>query len=193
MSSANALAKALTAAGITPPYVVIGHSFGGYSARAFVGTHLDQVKGLVLLDTTDPAAGGINGYTDGYQLSAWRAELSMYVLTGVSDDFWQLPLDEQAAANSVTRWPSFLNTVVDELNAADLSAAEILPLDLSHVPLLVVCVPDSTGHVADQKNIASISLESNYAEQAGYHMGMLLDHDQAQQTAQKIQDFVNSL
>ncbi len=191
VASANALEMALTGAGIAPPFVVVAHSFGGLSARAFVGARPDQVSGLVLLDTTDADAGGINGFTAGYQLSAWRADFGLYALTGVPDDFWQLPVEEQAAANAASKWPSTLETTVAELQSADVSAAEVRLFDLSRVPLLVVCVPESAEHIALQRHIASLSNDSTFVEQPGYHMGILLDRDQAAQTAREIETFLS--
>ncbi len=193
MSAATALERALTVAGIVPPYVVVGHSYGGFSARAFTGTNLGAVRALVLLDSTDSDAGPLEGFAVTYRMNAWAAAFGAYALTGVPDDFWQLPLADQAAANAASKWPSFLDTTAKELEAATVSEAEIGRLDLSRVPLLVVCVPSSPEHVAIQKHIASVSKDSTYLEQAGYHMGMLLDRAQAEETAQKIETFIDSL
>lgn len=44
----------LDAAGVAPPYVLVGHSFGGFTARLFVHRHPQDVAGLVLLDPAYP-------------------------------------------------------------------------------------------------------------------------------------------
>lgn len=44
----------LTHAGIEPPYVLVGHSFGGLTARLFTSTYPDEVVGLVLVDPVHP-------------------------------------------------------------------------------------------------------------------------------------------
>lgn len=52
-SSANIvddLQRVLAAAGVAPPYVLVGHSFGGLNVRLFASTHLAQIAGLVLVD-----------------------------------------------------------------------------------------------------------------------------------------------
>lgn len=52
-TSANAvddLHKLLGAAGIAPPYVLVGSSYGGANAQLYTFRHPDQVKGLVLVE-----------------------------------------------------------------------------------------------------------------------------------------------
>ena len=48
---AEELHAALHAAGIAGPYILVGHAFGGYNVRAFAYRYLDEVAGMVLLDT----------------------------------------------------------------------------------------------------------------------------------------------
>ena len=44
----------LRAAELPPPYVLVGHSFGGFTARLFAGSYPDEVAGLVLVDPIHP-------------------------------------------------------------------------------------------------------------------------------------------
>jgi len=44
----------LAAAGLKPPYVLVGHSLGGLYQYAFARLYPDEVAGLVLLDPTHP-------------------------------------------------------------------------------------------------------------------------------------------
>ncbi len=46
------LKQLLREADIQPPYVLVGHSFGGYNMRLFTARNPDKVKGLVLVDAS---------------------------------------------------------------------------------------------------------------------------------------------
>lgn len=41
-------------AGIEPPYILVGHSFGGIYVRLFAATYPDAVAGLILVDASHP-------------------------------------------------------------------------------------------------------------------------------------------
>jgi pimeloyl-ACP methyl ester carboxylesterase len=49
---ATVLHGALMAAGVTPPYVLVGHSLGGARIRMFAGLYPNDVAGLVFVDPT---------------------------------------------------------------------------------------------------------------------------------------------
>ena len=44
----------LELAAIKPPYLLVGHSFGGLNMRLFAGTYAQEVVGLVLVDASHP-------------------------------------------------------------------------------------------------------------------------------------------
>lgn len=48
------LHTALVNAGISGPYVLAGHSFGGMDMRVFAGEHPDEVAGVLLIDSINP-------------------------------------------------------------------------------------------------------------------------------------------
>jgi pimeloyl-ACP methyl ester carboxylesterase len=50
---ADDLHKLLRAAGIAPPYILVGHSFGGFNVRVFAARHPREVAGMVLADSAD--------------------------------------------------------------------------------------------------------------------------------------------
>lgn len=48
------LHAALARAGVAPPYVLVGHSFGGQNMRLYASRHPADVVGLVLVDAQHP-------------------------------------------------------------------------------------------------------------------------------------------
>lgn len=48
---ADELHAMLQAAGLRPPYVLVGHSFGGFVMRRFAALHSDEVVGVILVDS----------------------------------------------------------------------------------------------------------------------------------------------
>ena len=52
---AQELHTLLDAAGIPGPFVLVGHSFGGYVSRAFTHLYRNEVVGMVLVDSVHPA------------------------------------------------------------------------------------------------------------------------------------------
>jgi pimeloyl-ACP methyl ester carboxylesterase len=66
----------LAAAGIPPPYVLVGHSIGGIVARRFYAQHPDLVAGMVLVDSSHEQQGRRFAEADwrkGPQRYAWEA------------------------------------------------------------------------------------------------------------------------
>lgn len=51
---AKELHSLLKAAGISPPFVLVGHSMGGYYIRLYASLYRDEVAGMVLVDASHP-------------------------------------------------------------------------------------------------------------------------------------------
>lgn len=52
--AATDLRALLSAAGVEPPFVLVGHSLGGDHVRVFADRYRDEVAGVVLVDAFDP-------------------------------------------------------------------------------------------------------------------------------------------
>ncbi len=48
------LRAVLAAAGVAPPYILVGQSLGGFNIRLFAGRYPDEVAGMVLVDSSHP-------------------------------------------------------------------------------------------------------------------------------------------
>jgi pimeloyl-ACP methyl ester carboxylesterase len=193
-SAANALASALTAAGIGPPYVVIGHSFGGLSARVFAAAHREDVHGLVLLDTTHPDPGGGIGFAAIYRSEAWRGHTGMLQLFPPDNWYTSLPNEEIAGAYAVTLWTSHRDATADEMEAWDQTVAQVQATgDFGDLPLLVVSSADSAAHLELQRDLANLSTDSRFVVLDTSHMAMLMDQTAAGATAREIGRFLLEL
>ena len=51
---AGELHALLQAAGIAPPYILVGHSMGGFDARLYASLYRNEVAGMVLVDASHP-------------------------------------------------------------------------------------------------------------------------------------------
>jgi len=59
---AEELRELLRNAGEGGPYVALGHSYGGLIARAFARANGDEVKGVMLVESVDPASTSTSAY-----------------------------------------------------------------------------------------------------------------------------------
>ena len=50
----NELHTLLQVAGISPPYILVGHSFGGYNMQYFAKIYPQETAGLILVDSSHP-------------------------------------------------------------------------------------------------------------------------------------------
>ena len=83
----------LKSKGLTPPYVLVGHSFGGLLMQLFARKYPEEVSALILIDSTHPAQLTGNGAKENwptwlrflvrmYLSSAERQELDLINATG---------------------------------------------------------------------------------------------------------------
>lgn len=182
LSAAEALSAALEKARIDPPYLVVGHSWGGVAARVFADLRRDDVIGLVLLDTTNAGPGDGDGYAILYRYSAWIAHTGLYQVAPLPpSELAGLPAGEAERAVAVSRWTSHLDATADELEAWDLSIEQVERAgSAGDLPLLVVRAHGSAEHIADQRDLLSLSANSTFIELDNVgHTTMLTDQAQS--------------
>jgi pimeloyl-ACP methyl ester carboxylesterase len=115
---------ALDHAGIRPPYVFVGHSYGGLLARLFTEQYPEEVAGAVLVESSYPsaspgAARPIRRYMRLLPLAPWAARLGLmrlyFALAHTDAD--QLPEPERREQNGFLASSRHWTGIVRELEA----------------------------------------------------------------------------
>jgi pimeloyl-ACP methyl ester carboxylesterase len=182
-SAVRALEGVLVELGIEPPYVVVGHSFGGLAARVFADRQRDDVIGLALLDSTHPDGGGRDGFVATYRAAALIAHTGLLQLrpraaTGLEG----LPPAEADAAVAVSGWTSHLDATAEEIEAWDASTAQARSAGrFDDFPLLIVRSPLSADHLELQRDLLNLSERSRFVQLQGVsHIGMLTNQPESE-------------
>lgn len=98
------LHAALHRADIEPPYVLVGHSIGGYIVRRFAAAHPDEVAGVVLLDSSHhDQMHRLPGYPAKVYEYALRWRLRPYGFDRLASD---LGIVDVRAKQAVRRYPA---------------------------------------------------------------------------------------
>lgn len=136
----------LTAAGVMPPYVLLGHSMGGVYARLFASEHREEVAGLVLVDTINPAAQPLPAAFQSYMAESFASfpQLASLAAQGmILPD--QMPIPDYipdslgAQYQRQTATESFFSTLYSEFNATDASLEAISGISsFGDLPLVVI-------------------------------------------------------
>ena len=127
----------LERAHIRPPYLLVGHSFGGYNMRLFASLYPQDTAGLVLVDT--PNEGQIDGVLQGQLLSRLDPQ-------GLLRQFWR---PEWLAGLSAKDLESFaplfgmpaktLHAIVGEMAAFNDSGNELRAATIpAELPLVII-------------------------------------------------------
>jgi pimeloyl-ACP methyl ester carboxylesterase len=161
------------------PYVLVGHSMGGFTVRVFAHDHPTEVLGLVLVDAQKlPAAGRTPSPAPKpgkFPLPAMLARIGLVrMLAGPLGLFPDLPekKDQQAyAAFAVT--PRSVQTSVDEFLGMSQGGAQAQAVtSLGALPLIVLTrgKDQSPDWMASQAGFLQLSTNSQqlFADQSGH-------------------------
>lgn len=154
----------LNNAGISPPYVLVGHSRGGIYVRAFHRLFPGETRGIVLVDSAHE-----QGPLHQYPHAAWAyrtqavqmaiaepmSRIGLVRLMGIADADRRpsaLPVDVLAAKTAVQNRTDTARAVVHEMAVMrqSLSATTPPPASLGRLPLLVL----TAGNLVDQNLVA---------------------------------------
>ncbi len=172
------------------PYVLAGHSFGGLYALTFAARYPGEVAGLVLVDSTAPAAGrdlepaqpasaGPDDTIDRVSaLAAGAARLGVGRLVGVAEPgHFRSTVEEYLQAGPSVRQAAALTTFTDK-------------------PLAVLTAGRGSrpGWTASQEALAALSTNSLHRVVDGAtHASLVTDQEDAAATARGILDVVSAV
>ncbi|HEY3889893.1 MAG TPA: alpha/beta hydrolase [Caulobacteraceae bacterium] len=183
------LRAALSALGVPPPYVLVGHSMGSFDARLFTFRHPEEVLGLVLVDPrgdrlSERLAAVSPGFVAQYReevrgfrrnaaIAARRPEPGSpeYQALVPPDDPRLTPAVNAAFRNAALR-PSFWRTIVSEGENLDTSSAAELararrPLGIMPLIVLTASQPPFPGSTPDETAAVMNLWKSSHDELAG--------------------------
>jgi pimeloyl-ACP methyl ester carboxylesterase len=177
---AKELHNLLTNANETGPYVLVGHSMGGYTILVYAHDYPDEVAGLVLVDSQAlPAANAASSPAPkpgGTSLPSLMARLGvMRLLAGSLGAIQDLPPGAKQAYAAYSVTPRSIQTQWDEFRGMSEGGAQARAVTtLGSLPLIVLSarLGDTAPHTASQAGFLKLSTNSQqlFAEHSGHRI-----------------------
>lgn len=198
--SAKELRTALRHLGITGPYVLAGHSYGGLTVRAFAALYPQDVAGIVMADSSHPdqwARFGVSSRVLGFGSKA-SSVVARFGLFRLFDKEYRLLADglpprAHAELMAFARTPRALSTVGDAALAWDAVSRPLVndAGGLGDLPLIVLSVTEQPKMgdklTALQAELPALSSQSRHVTvQGAYHEGLLAQRDTARVVTESI-------
>ena len=144
------LAQLLHNALEAPPYIMVGHSLGGFTARGYAHFFPDQVAGLVMVDSSHEQqfqAIAAAGYAKPLVPSRQKG----FVIGNSYSIPAGIPAELRSVAQRLAILPDAVRTLYDELGAMQLSARQAVTwLTLPDIPLVVLAHDSRTQARSDK-------------------------------------------
>jgi pimeloyl-ACP methyl ester carboxylesterase len=174
------------------PYVLAGHSFGGLYTLAYAALYPDEVAGMVLMDTTEPASEPtpLETPSDGATaedvvdrvsaLVGTTARMGVGRLVGGSD-FGDLPAQSRDELRAATAKEPHVRSTAEEYLVASTSTGQAAWLeDFDAKPLVVLTagIGSAASWVATHEELATLSDNADHRVVDGVDHAALI-HDEA--------------
>jgi len=180
-TSAANLHALLGAAGIGPPYVLAGHSYGGLVVRMFADQHPGEVAGIVLVDASHPdqwvnipASRDGRTVAAGNRLTALLARVGILRLIRAERSFIAgLPAHEYAQMRAYLARPDGWTAGAEGLLAWSRQSRDQVNAagDLGDLPMVVLSVTEQDRYAEVltrlQADLATLSSNSRHVTVAG--------------------------
>jgi pimeloyl-ACP methyl ester carboxylesterase len=195
---AEELHTLLQRAKIPGPYVLAGHSAGGYTVRLFAASYPADVAGVVLIDSTTP---GQSAQAEAPTSRGWSSIATFPARIGLQR-LLAGPLDLKSGmapeiglayvANSVT--PQSAQTGVDEFLGMSQGAAEASAVtSLGELPLIVLSRAPNRDLDWDRKQTDYLRLSSNSQQLFAEHSGHNIQLDEPEAAVNAIEQMVEQV
>lgn len=190
------------------PYVLAGHSFGALYVLTFADRYPDEVAGLVLVDSANPASRPQPGAASAYDGGSYDAMGRISALGSVSTrvglgrlvgafGYGSLPSRARDEVRASSATANYVGSFIDEFVQANASGAEAAALsDFGDKPLIVLTagVGSDAAHSASQDHLATLSGNSVHRIIDGAsHPSFIIEKKYAASTTQAILDVVASV
>ena len=194
----------LTHAGVAPPYVLVGHSYGGLYALRYAGQYPDQVAGLVLLDSSHPDqfTRSVDGRAMAQRTNRLGAVLPLLTrlgivrLTNFLPAHPDLPAQQRAEVQAFHATTRQVRASVAEFRSTPQSSAQAGSTStVENKPLAVVTAGEQTAEwLQMQDELATLSSNSMHRVVAGAdHASLLVTDGDTVESSAAIDQVVQSV
>ncbi len=163
------------------PYVLVGHSMGGYTVRVYAHDYPEEVSGLVLVDAQDLPASDVATpkpapKPGGTSLPALMARIGLVrLLAGPLGSIQNLPEGDKQAYTAYSVTPRSVQTFLDEGRGMSEGGAQARAVTtLGALPLIVLSrgKDQDAKHTASQAGYLQLSTDSQqlFADQSGHRI-----------------------
>ncbi len=198
----------LSQANIPGPYMLVGHSLGGFTARLFAHDYPTEVAGVVLVDSMQPAD---DAHLPGDVKSATSSPLDPVSIVPALARFGvfrlgagplglgglHLPPDAEQAHAAFSVRPQYFQTMLDETRAIPEGSVQVRAVHtLGDLPLVVLSrTPDNSasGRVWQANQIEMLQLSSHSQQVIADKSGHNIEIDQPEAAVEVISKMVKQI